>query len=139
MVTLPRQSTNPNMATMIPLFSSIGDHIPIFKREKLLEPLSEGYISRFDDVEKCHNHCLCVRLHYRGTCLLIMAMMMMVTCPEWISGKESFIDCMHGGSIPDEVINSYCWISGTFSVPRHYRDFDTQVGCDWLTQNNTKI
>jgi len=103
------------MATMITLFSSIGDHIPIFKREKLLEPLSEGYISR---------------LHYRGTCLLIMAMMMMVTCPEWISGKESFIDCMHGGSIPDEVINSYCWISGTFSVPRHYRDFDTQVGWD---------
>merc|ERR1719270_920654 len=54
----------------------------------------------------------------------------MVTCPEWISGKESYIDCMHGGSIPDEVINSYCWIQGTFSVPRHYRDFDTEVGWD---------
>merc|ERR1711953_1519011 len=37
----------------------------------------------------------------------------MVTCPEWISGKESYIDCMHGGSVPDKVINSYCWISGT--------------------------
>ena len=70
------------------------------------------------------------RMHYRGTCLLILAMMIMVTCPEWISGKGSFIDCMHGGSIPDQVINSYCWISGTFSVPRHYRDFDTQVGWD---------
>merc|ERR1719422_2218370 len=23
----------------------------------------------------------------------------MVTCPEWISGKGNFIDCMHGGSI----------------------------------------
>jgi len=100
---------------MLALFSSIGDHIPIFKREKLLEPATEGYISR---------------LHYRATCIMIVAMMMMVTCPEWISGKESYIDCMHGGSIPDEVINSYCWIQGTFSVPRHYRDFDTQIGWD---------
>ena len=57
-------------------------------------------------------------------------MMLMVTCPEWISGKESYIDCMHGGSVPDKVINSYCWISGTFSVRELYRDFDTQVGWD---------
>ena len=57
-------------------------------------------------------------------------MMVMVTCPEWISGKESYIDCMHGGSIPDEVINSYCWIKGTFIVPIHYKDFNTEVGWD---------
>merc|ERR1719410_213840 len=54
----------------------------------------------------------------------------MVTCPEWISGKESYIDCMHGGSISDEVINSYCWIKGTFIVPAHYKDFNTEVGWD---------
>merc|ERR1719397_1077009 len=56
----------------------------------------------------------------------------MVTCPEWISGREDngFIDCMHGGSIPDEVINSYCWIQGTFSVPKHYKDYNTQIGND---------
>ena len=57
---------------------------------------------------------------------------LMVTCPEWISGREDngFIDCMHGGSIPDEVINSYCWIQGTFSVPKHYKDYNTQIGND---------
>merc|ERR1719186_1639189 len=54
----------------------------------------------------------------------------MVTCPEWISGTGSIIECMHGGSIPDTVINSYCYIQGTFSVPRHYKDFNTQVGND---------
>merc|ERR1719232_505106 len=56
----------------------------------------------------------------------------MVTCPEWICGvgEGSYINCMHGGSVPDEVINSYCWIKGTFSVPKHYRDFDTEVGWD---------
>ena len=70
------------------------------------------------------------RAHYRGTTILIITMMVMVTCPEWISGKESYIDCMHGGSIPDEVINSYCWIKGTFIVPQHYKDFNTEVGWD---------
>jgi len=103
------------MATMIGLFSSIGEHVPIFKRAKQLEPCAEGTINR---------------LHYRGTCFLILVMCLMVTCPEWISGTGSIIECMHGGSIPDTVINSYCYIQGTFSVPRHYKDFNTQVGND---------
>ena len=34
------------MTTVLGLFSNIGEHIPIFKREKLLEPNTEGYISR---------------------------------------------------------------------------------------------
>merc|ERR1719483_19746 len=54
----------------------------------------------------------------------------MVTCPEWISGTGSIIECMHGGSIPDSVINAYCYIQGTFSVPRHYKDYETEVGND---------
>ena len=80
----------------------------------------------------CFNSLLLCRFHYRGTTLLILAMTLMVTCPEWIGGvgEGSYINCMHGGSVPDEVINSYCWIKGTFSVPKHYRDFDTEVGWD---------
>merc|ERR1739844_23788 len=54
----------------------------------------------------------------------------MVSCTEWISGTGSTIDCIHGGSLPDEVINSYCWISGTFSVPTHWRTNDNQIGYD---------
>merc|ERR1719468_457116 len=52
----------------------------------------------------------------------------MVTCTEWISGTGSIIDCLHHGPIPENVINTYCYIMGTFSVPRHYVDFDTQIG-----------
>ena len=56
-----------------------------------------------------------VSLHYilisflqkLSICFIQMAM---VTCPEWISGKGNFIDCMHGGSIADDVINRYCYI-----------------------------
>ena len=111
------------MASMVALFSTLGENIPIFKREKILQAYSEGYINR---------------LHYRATCLLIMAMTVMVTCPEWISGEGTYIgnaahgisstsisiyysECMHGGSIPDSVINQYCWIQGTFVVPRMYK------------------
>jgi len=103
------------MATMIGLFSSIGEHVPIFKRAKQLDVTAESTINR---------------IHYRGTCLLILTMTLMVTCPEWISGTGSIIECMHGGSLPDEVINAYCYIQGTFSVPKHYKDYHIEVGDD---------
>ena len=60
---------------------------------------------------------------------MIMAMCLMVTCPEWIGAEGTYIDCMHGNSIPDGVINNYCWIKGTFSVPKHYEKHD-RVGWD---------
>jgi len=99
---------------MVALFTTLGENIPIFKRVKTLEPRTEGFVSR---------------MHYRWTCLLIMAMCLMVTCPEWIGAEGTYIDCMHGNSIPDGVINNYCWIKGTFSVPRHYENED-KVGWD---------
>ena len=49
----------------------------------------------------------CFFLQKLTICFIQMAM---VTCPEWISGKGNFIDCMHGGSIADDVINRYCYI-----------------------------
>jgi len=103
------------MTTMIVLFSSVGAHVPAFKKEKREEANVESLVSR---------------LNYRGTSLLIFSMCLMVTCPEWISGTGVNIDCMHGGSIPDSVINNYCYIQGTFIVPRHVSDIDTVPGRD---------
>ena len=31
---------------------------------------------------------------------------------------------MHSGPIPQQVINNYCWISGTFTVPGHYEEYE---------------
>merc|ERR1719305_1085245 len=45
----------------------------------------------------------------------------MVTCPEWISGKGNFIDCMHGGSLPDDVINRYCYIQVDSFYPHPHK------------------
>ena len=97
--------------SIVALFTSIGDHIPILKKEKFGQPDPEGIIASF---------------HYRGTCLLIFAFTLMVTCTEWISGTDSgFIECLHTG--PVEFINSYCYIMGTFSIKDKYVDRDNKV------------
>ena len=45
-------------------------------------------------------------------------------------GNDKVINCLHTGPIPENVINNYCYISGTFTVPKHYVDYDTQIGHD---------
>ena len=35
------------MATMIGLFSAIGEHVPIFRKDKLTEATAEGMINRY--------------------------------------------------------------------------------------------
>ena len=100
------------MSGIVGLFASIGDHIPILKKEKFGQPDPEGIIASF---------------HYRGTSLLIFGFTLMVTCTEWVSGTGSIIDCLSSGAIDGAVINTYCWIMGTFSVRKHYVNYETQV------------
>jgi len=98
--------------SIVALFTSIGDHIPILKKEKFGQPDPEGIIASF---------------HYRGTCLLIFGFTLMVTCTEWISGTDSgFIECLHTG--PVEFINSYCYIMGTFSIRDKYVGPTNKIG-----------
>jgi len=101
------------MATMVGLFSSIGEHMPIFREDKQLEACPESWVNR---------------LHYRITCLLLLIAVTMLTCTEWISGTDSIIDCMHGPGLPESVVKWYCYIQGTFTIPRHYVDHDTELG-----------
>lgn len=101
------------MSGIVGLFASIGEHIPILNKEKFGQPNPEGKINA---------------MHYRGTCLLILVMCLLVTSSEWISGTGAIIDCLHNGAIPGNVINTYCYIMGTFTLPRKY--FDGQVGFD---------
>ena len=55
----------------LPFFASIGDHMPLTKKEKLGEANEEPFTSM---------------LHYRGTVLLIAAFCILVTSTEWIGG-----------------------------------------------------
>lgn len=57
------------------------------------------------------------KLHYRTTFLIL------VIASSFISAKEFFgspINCYSVGTVPKDVLNSYCFIMSTFSVPRHF-------------------
>ena len=76
------------MAGMVGLFSSIGEHMPIFREDKLVEATPESWVIiinhlQFDEstISTQVN-----KLHYRITCMLLLVAVMLVTCTEWISG-----------------------------------------------------
>jgi len=54
------------------------------------------------------------KLHYRTTATILFICCILVTANDLI-GKT--IDCMSSGVIPGNVLNTYCWIMATFSVP----------------------
>ena len=57
------------------------------------------------------------KLHYRTTTTIFFISTILVTSYGMI-GKP--IDCM-GDGIPGNVLNTYCWIMSTFSIPSKYR------------------
>ena len=59
------------------------------------------------------------KLHYRTTATILFICCILVTANDLI-GKT--IDCM-GGNIPGNVLNTYCWIMATFSVPGECTDY----------------
>lgn len=54
------------------------------------------------------------KLHYRTTSTVLFISCILVTANDLIGAT---IDCI-GGVIPGNVLNTYCWIMSTFSVPR---------------------
>jgi len=103
------------------LFGSIGEHIPFKKKEKIGEANSEGAISL---------------LHYRASVLVILTFSLLVTSTELIAGHDSIINCLHAGPIPEDVINNYCYIQGTFTIPIHYNQFQTINGKQYPSIGN---
>ena len=53
------------------------------------------------------------RLHYKGTVLIMACASLLVTTGQYIGDP---IDCIVDG-IPGGMMDTYCWIHSTFSVP----------------------
>ena len=53
------------------------------------------------------------KLHYRTSATILFICCLLVTANDFIGNA---IDCI-SGSIPGNVLNNYCWIMSTFSVP----------------------
>ena len=102
------------MAGIVGMYASIGEHIPfITNKEKYHEPATESWVNR---------------CHYRLTALLIIIFVMAVTATEWVASSESLIDCLSHNEALDNVIRTYCYISGTFTIPKHYVYHEAHIG-----------
>lgn len=62
------------------------------------------------------------RLHYQFTFGLLGVAVVLITSYAYIDTSGSAIQCMtdKGIGVPEIVINRYCWIMSTFSLPKYY-------------------
>jgi len=61
------------------------------------------------------------KLHYRTTSTILFICCLLVTCNDLIG---TTISCIHQGSVPGNVLNTYCWIMSTFSIPSKDKGID---------------
>nr|XP_023029033.1 innexin inx1-like [Leptinotarsa decemlineata] len=61
--------------------------------------------------------CAIFRLHNTFTCALLMACSLIITANQFVGNP---IQCIVDG-LPTHVINTYCWISSTFTMPDAFK------------------
>lgn len=57
------------------------------------------------------------RLHYKGTVIVFVLSSLLVTSRQYIGDP---IDCIADGTIPGNLMDTYCWIHSTFSIPSRW-------------------
>ena len=71
-----------------------------------------------------HTEGFCNKLHYRITFILLIGCSLMVTCLEWVGAGKKIACVMEGPddswTIPLNVINTYCYVMTTFTLPKHW-------------------
>ncbi|ETN60917.1 innexin [Anopheles darlingi] len=68
---------------------------------------------------------LAFKFHYRATFIMLLVCTLLVTSRQYIG---EHIRCITGGSIPEHVINTFCFFTTTFTVIRHYNETLLQQG-----------
>ena len=54
------------------------------------------------------------RLHYSVSVSFLLAFSLIVTTRQYVGNP---IDCVHTKDIPEDVLNTYCWIHSTYTIP----------------------
>ena len=54
------------------------------------------------------------RLHYSISVTFMLAFSLIVTTRQYVGNP---IDCVHTKDIPEDVLNTYCWIHSTYTIP----------------------
>lgn len=58
------------------------------------------------------------RLHYSITVMILIAFSLIVTTRQYVGNP---IDCVHTKDIPEDVLNTYCWIHSTYTIKTAFR------------------
>ncbi|KAF6212162.1 hypothetical protein GE061_012683 [Apolygus lucorum] len=58
------------------------------------------------------------RLHYSITVMILMAFSLIVTTRQYVGNP---IDCVHTKDIPEDVLNTYCWIHSTYTIKSAFK------------------
>lgn len=53
------------------------------------------------------------RLHYSITVMMLIAFSLIVTTRQYVGNP---IDCVHTKDIPEDVLNTFCWIHSTYTL-----------------------
>lgn len=61
--------------------------------------------------------CAVFRMHNSFTCVLLMACSLIITANQFVGNP---IQCIVNG-LPTHVVNTYCWISSTFTMPDAFK------------------
>lgn len=74
------------------------------------------------------------RCHYRITSALLFCCCIIVTANNLIGDP---ITCINDGAVPNHVLNTYCWITYTFTLPgQHGKHVGTEVAASGLGNDN---
>ncbi|KAJ8878177.1 hypothetical protein PR048_022644 [Dryococelus australis] len=58
------------------------------------------------------------RLHYSVTVLILISFSLIVTTRQYVGNP---IDCIHTKDIPEDVLNTFCWIHSTYTMRSAFR------------------
>lgn len=64
------------------------------------------------------------RLHYRVTSALLVVCCLILAARQFVGNP---IECVHAKDLPPEVLNTWCWIHSTYTVPA---SFSKKVGVE---------
>lgn len=75
-------------------------------------------------ISRIHTDGNIFRLHYSLTVIILMAFCIIITTKQYVGDP---IDCIRAEGIDKSIINTFCWIHTTYSIPRA---FNKKVGVD---------
>lgn len=75
-------------------------------------------------ISRVHTDGNIFRLHYSLTVIILMAFCIIITTKQYVGEP---IDCLRADGVDKSIINTYCWIHTTYSIPKA---FNKKVGVD---------